>query len=201
MSHPKTFAVPGSALAAYRSAMARVEPGEAFLARTRQAIYTEAAGCPPAEKAAGAPRRQRAWQPGPGFKRRGVRRLAPLAACLALALLALPAAYHLLDGAGASGGTPMTAYQTADAADTAGEEGMAQSSAAAAEFDDSFMGTPGDTPAAGDAPAEAPAAAEGNPQTSDAAPPEGGPERAEEPSSAWSGAKTAGAERTKHTRG
>lgn len=205
-SQDKAFAAPGSALAAYRSAMARVEPDEAFLARARQAIEAEAAGALPAEKAENtaepnsAPRRRFLQQrPGPGFKRRGMRRLAPLATCLglaALSLLAVPAAYLLTYRAGFSGSAPENAYQMMDEA--GGQAGAVQSSPAAAAFDDTFTGQ--DTAAVGDAPAEAPAGAEGNPQAPEGSPAEDGLEYREEPSSAWSGAKAAKAPDGKHMR-
>ena len=160
MTERKTPAAPGAALAAYRAALARVEPSEAFLARTRQAL---------AEAAEPAPRRRPfAGLPAPWR----LRRLAPLAACLALALLAVPAAYWMLDGAGASGGgTPEAAYQMTDTADTAGGVGMVQSSAAMAEAPQ----------ADGECAPQEPAAPAGAPENNDAAPPARTPSEAGAP--------------------
>lgn len=159
MTERKTPAAPGAALAAYRAALARVEPSEAFLARTRQAL---------AEAAEPAPRRRLfAGLPAP----RRLRRLAPLAACLVLALLAVPAAYWMLDGAGASGGTPETAYQMTDTADTAGGVRTVQSSAAMAEAPQ----------ADGECAPQEPAAPAGAPENNDAAPPARTPSEAGAP--------------------
>lgn len=206
-SQGNPFAAPGSALAAYRSAMARVKPDEAFLARTKQAIEAGAAGARPDERAenaadtSSAPR-LRFLQRRPGFNRHGMRRLALLAACLglaALSLLAVPAAYLLTYRAGFSGGAPETAYQMMDEA--GGQVGAVQSSPAAAAFEDALAGAPENAPTAGDAPADAPAGAEGEPQTPDAAPQEGGLEYREDPSNAYSEAKAAKTPGGKHIPG
>ncbi len=149
MTERTTPAAPGAALAAYRAALARVKPSEAFLARTRQAL---------AEAAAPAPqRRGPAGRAGPWR----TRRLAPLAVCLALALLTVPAGYWMLDGAGASGGAPEAVYQMADTADGSGEQGMVRSSAAMAE-------TPEAAPE--ECAPQEPAAPAGDPENNDATP-------------------------------
>ena len=143
-------------LAAYRAALAKVEPGEAFLARTRQAL-AEAGRL--AEKSAGAPRENapgqaepdgrtghpvlgrndagsRAGQDATDAPRRGwrpavlriPRRSLLPAACLALLLLAVPAG-ALLNGR-AGGASLSSGGAAAQAAD---EQMMVMSSAAVAE--------------------------------------------------------------------
>ena len=137
-------------LAAYRAAFAKVEPDEAFLARTRQALAEAAEGAAPAPRGRQTvPRRPlgqalRPW-------------LLP-AACLALLLLVVPARGLLAGGgAGISGGA---------AAQAADEQLTVYSAAAAAE----------DTAAAETAPVEGAAGGSiGGPAGEPTSPPDAAP--------------------------
>lgn len=159
----------GGPLAAYRAALAKVEPGEAFLARTRRAL-AEAGGlvgdtADPRGQTAGRMARTRPGWSRPQSSGAAPQRrttllpglpprawLTPLwrgllpAACLALLLLAVPAGRLLGGGASFSGG--------------AADEQLVMSSAATAE----------DTSAAQAAPTEDYAAPAGEPAAADTSP-------------------------------
>lgn len=141
---PRSLPEAGAGLAAYRAALGKVEPGEAFLARTRQAL---AAAEDQGQRAGAARREARGVGRGPvwrgGFGR--LPRLLLPAACCLLVLLAVPAA-GLLRGGG---------QDLSGAAAVAEDEYSLYS---APQFAENTDGAPLPEAAPEDAPAEAPAA-------------------------------------------
>lgn len=141
---PRSLPEAGAGLAAYRAALGKVEPGEAFLARTRQAL---AAAEDQGQRAGAARREARGVGRGPvwcgGFGR--LPRLLLPAACCLLVLLAVPAA-GLLRGGG----------QDLSGAAAVAED--AYSLYSAPQFAENTDGAPLPEAAPEDAPAEAPAA-------------------------------------------
>lgn len=142
---PRSLPEAGAGLAAYRAALGKVEPGEAFLARTRQALA--AAEEDQGQQARAARRGARGVGRGPvwrgGFGR--LPRLLLPAACCLLVLLAVPAA-GLLRGGG---------QDLSGAAAVAEDEYSLYS---APQFAENTDGAPLPEAAPEDAPAEAPAA-------------------------------------------
>lgn len=109
--HPVSLAAAGAGSAAYRAALGKIAPGEAFLARTRQAM---AAAADRGGPRAGAARRGLRGGFGRGPVWRGGGRLPRLllpAACCLLVLLAAPAAGLLRGGGGLSSGAPAASEQ------------------------------------------------------------------------------------------
>lgn len=97
--HPLSLPAPGAGLAAYRAALGKVEPGEAFLARTRQALAAAEEDQGQQARAARRGARGPVWRGGFGAGRGRLPRLLLPAACCLLVLLAVSAA-GLLRGGG-----------------------------------------------------------------------------------------------------
>lgn len=147
---PRSLPEAGAGLAAYRAALGKVEPGEAFLARTRQALAAAEEDQGQQARAArrgarGGVARGPVWRGGFGAGRGRLPRLLLPAACCLLVLLAVPAA-GLLRGGG----------QDLSGAAAVAED--AYSLYSAPQFAENTDGAPLPEAAPEDAPAEAPAA-------------------------------------------